>query len=268
MKGFNQEKQIDTHIVKRKRGSIKKERVLSVVKPVGKYLSYVLAILVLIYIFFYSPFFTIKKIDINDLENIDGNEIVTDFLVLKGQNFFLTDLTDLRAKAIKDYAFIDNIYTEKVFPNRVVINVREKEPFISVENEEGCFLLDYSGFVLLEANCSNLKSNYSVKEVIGEDLNNMEFVPNSQSSFFKAKEIHMILNVLEHYDYSTRKIEIKNQVVTFYLHDDVFIVFSFSEDIDIQLKRLVVVQNRIDYDNIAFKSLDLRYERPILESID
>ncbi len=268
MKGFNQEKQIDTHIVRRKRGAIKKERVLTLVRPVGKHLSYILAILVLAYIFFYSPLFTIKEIDINELENIDGNEVVSDFWILKGENFFLTDLTDLRSKAIKDYAFIENIYTEKVFPNRVVINVREKEPFISVENEDGCFLLDRSGFVLLESGCSNLKSNYSVKEVVGEDLNNIEFVPNSQSSFFKAKEIFMVTNVLDYYDYRVRKVEVENQVAHFYLHDDTEMIFSFSEDIDTQLRRFIVVQNRIDYDNIAFKSLDLRYERPILESSD
>lgn len=266
MKALTQEKQIDTQIIRKKRGAIKKERLLTILKPSAKVLSYVLAVAFLVYLLFYSPFFVIERIEVNNLENIDGDELVLDFLPLKGQNFFMADPSDLRSQAIKNYAFIENIYTEKVFPNRVVISVREKEPFFSVENEEGCFLLDRKGFVLLEAGCSDIKSNYTVKEIVGEDLNNIDFVLNSQSSFFNAKEIFTIIAVLDYYNYAVRQIEVENQVAHFYLHDDTKMIFSFSEDVDIQLRRLVVVQNRVDYDNIAFKSLDFRYERPILKS--
>jgi hypothetical protein len=42
--------------------------------------------------------------------------------------------------------------------------------------------------------------------------------------------------------------------------------FSMSEDIDTQLERFIAVANKIKSDNLEFKSIDLRFERPVLKN--
>jgi cell division septal protein FtsQ len=262
---MKEEKQIDIEILKRKKSSLRRERLISVFKQRLKFLVYVPFFLIFIFLFFCSPFFKIKEIEVNELSYIDEDEIVNDFTSLENENFFLTDLTDLRAEVIKKYAFIENIYTEKVFPDKVLVHIREKEPFLVVSNDLGCYLLDKLGFVLLESDCSSLKSNYSVKEVLGEGFNNIDFIVNTQSNFYNAEKIYEIVSVLDYYGYNVKKIKIENQVATFELHDDRFFVFSFADDIDMQLKKFIVVKKKIDYDNMSFETIDMRYNRPVLK---
>ncbi len=264
MKDLSREKQIDLEILKRKKNTLRRERFFSILKQRFRFLIYVPFFLIFIYIFLYSPLFLIKKIEVNDLSYLDASEISEDFDVLEGKNFFLTDLSDLRAEVIKKYAFIENIYTEKVFPNRVLVHVREKEPFFVVNTDKGCFLLDKTGFVLSEAECSFLKSTYSVKEVLGIDLNNIDFVPNTRSNFYNAEQVYEIISVLDYYGYNVKMLEIENQVVKLELHDGRFFVFSFTDDIEKQLKRFIIVKKKIDYENMSFESVDMRYQRPVL----
>lgn len=264
MKDFSQEKQIDAQLLRRKRSALKRERIYCFFKEKLKFLIYVPFLLILIYFFFYSPFFLINEIEINELSYTNGGMILEDFEILENENFFLTELSDLREEAIQKHPFIENIYTEKVFPNRVIIHVREKEPHFVASNQEGCFLLDDLGFVLAQGECSDLKANYSVREVSGFDLNNIDFELNSQSNFYNAEKIAEIIRVLNYYGYNVKEVVIENQVAEFTLHDERLFVFSFANDIEKQLKRFIIVKKKIDYDNISFETIDMRYERPVL----
>ena len=265
MKDFSQERKIDSQILRKKQRRLKKDRLLSILKKKLKVFLYIPFLLIIAYLLFYSPFFLIKEIEVNELSYVDRGEIVKNFEVLKNENFFLTDLSDLRAKAIKEYPFIENVYTEKIFPNKVVVHVREKEPEFVVNSEQGCFLIDKVGFVLFEDECSYLKSNYSAKEIVGEDLNNIDFVLNTQSNFYNAEKIFEIVNVLSYYGYSVKGVNIENQVLNFELYDERSFIFSFAADMEKQLRRFIIVKKKIDYDNMSFESIDMRYQRPVLK---
>lgn len=265
MNTFSQKDEINTELFKKKKNSLRRERLLSIFKKRLKIFKYIPLIALLYYLFFLSPLFIIKNIETNNLKYIDGENIVSDFMILKGENFFLTDLTDLRTEVIKNYAFIESIYTEKLFPDRIIIHVREKEPFAVVSNEQGCYLLDRFGFVLLESDCGSLKSNYSVKEVVGQDLNNIEFMVNSQSNFYNIENIYKIIQVLDYYNYNVKTIALDGQRAEFILHDERVLIFSFVDDIEIQLKRFIIVNRKIEIENMSFESIDIRYQRPVLK---
>ncbi len=265
MKDFSQEKKIENQILRKKKRKLKRERLLSILKQKFKFFIYLPLALIIAYLLFYSPFFVIKEIEINELSYVNQGKILADFEVLENENFFLTDLASLRTQVIKEHAFIENIYTEKVFPNKVVVHVREKEPEFVVNNEQGCFLIDKVGFVLLEDGCSDLKTNYSAKEIFGDDLNNIDFVVNTQSNFYNAEKIFEVINVLNHYGYTVKEVNIENQVLKFELYDDRSFIFSFASDLQKQLKRFIVVKKKIDYDNMDFESIDMRFQRPVLK---
>lgn len=257
MEKNSQEKQIDVEIAKRKKKKLKRKINFS-------FLKYVLLLFVLIFILFYSPLFLIREIRINNLKYIDEDNIVFEFEELLGENFFLADLSALRQEVVKNYSFIQNIYTEKVFPNSLVIHIREKSPFVFLNNEQGCFLLDNVAFVLLQGDCVDLGTNYSAVEVVGEDLNNIEFVVNTQSNFYNVEKIDKILEVLNYYDLNVKLVTINGQSGEFVLFDDSVIVFSFVEGVDTQLKRFIIVREKMEVEGLLFETLDLRYERPVL----
>ncbi len=264
MNNLSQEKQIDAVLLRKKKKSLKKERANSFVRKILKIVKILLPLGALVYVLLYSPLFVISELETNDLSYIGSEEIISEFEGLKGKNFFLTDLSYIRGEVIKKYAFIERVYTEKIFPNKILINIREKEPAFVVSNDIGCFLLDSDGFVLLEGDCNFLKSNYSVKEVFGKDLNNIEFVPNTQSSFYNAKYLYEILNVMEYYGYRVKIIEFENHMAELELHDSRLFTFSFLDDIDVQLKRLIIITKKTQAEEMPFKSIDLRYQRPVL----
>jgi cell division septal protein FtsQ len=264
MNEFFQKRNIDVEISKKKKNWLKRERFVSVFKQRFKFLKYLIIFFVFYALLFYTPFFLIKNIEINEVKYIDEDALVYDFEALLGENFFLVDLTPSRLDAISKYAFIDNIYTEKLFPNTVIVHVREKEPFAVVSNDQGCFLLDREGFVLLESDCAFLKSNYSVKEVVGSDLNNIDFAVNAQSNFYNIEKIFKVVNVLDYYGYNVKTVLIEGQQIEFLLFDETSFFFSFLGDIDVQLKRFIIVKKKIDMEEIAFKSVDMRYQRPVL----
>lgn len=264
MNNLLQEKQIDAVLLNRKKRFLKKGRANSFIKKILKILKSIAPIILLVYLLFFSPLFVISDLKTNELNYIKSKDIISEFEILYGENFFLTDISSLRGEVIKKHPFIERVYTEKIFPNKILINIREKEPAFVVNKEKGCFLLDRYGFVLLEEDCNFLKSNYSVKEVFGKDLNNIEFIVNAQSSFYNAKYLYDIISVLEYYGYRVKSIESQNHMATFELHDNRFLVFSFLDDIDIQLKRLIIINKKIQVEEMLFKSIDLRYQRPVL----
>ncbi len=264
MQEFSQEKKIDLEILKRKRKVLKKGKTNYFVKRVLKMFKLLLPLSLLAYLLFYSPFFVLSEMETNNLKYIDADEVLSDFEILKGENFFLTDLSVLRTDVIKKYAFVERVYTEKVFPDRVLINIREKEPYFLANNSQGCFLLDKEGFVLLQGDCNILKSNHSVKELFGTDLDNIDFKVNTQSNFYNAKYIYEIVNILDYYGHNVKTVEVEEHMANFELHDSKTFIFSLLDDIEIQLKRLVVIVKKLEADEMVFKSIDLRYQRPVL----
>ncbi len=264
MKDLSAQRKIEAQILRKKKKGIKRERFFGAIKQKSQFLVYIFFLVFLAYLLFYSPLFFINRVEVNELRYMDENEVKRDFEFLKGENFFLTDLSELREQVIKNYAFIENIYTEKVFPSGILVHIREKEPQFVAKNEQGCFLLDESGFVLLEGECTFLKANYSVREISGSDLENIDFFVNSQSNFYNAERIFEVINVLNYYGYSVKEVFVENQVAEFRLHDDRFFIFSFANNLDIQLKRFIIVKTHLDNENISFESIDFRYQRPVL----
>jgi cell division septal protein FtsQ len=259
------ERQIDQELLKKKRGFLRKERIGYVFKRILKNLKYLFIIGLLVYVLFYSPLFVIREIEINNLSYTNKEAVLADFDVLKNRNFFLTDISELREKVIKKYPFVENVFTEKIFPSSVNVEVTEKEPFVLVTNDDGFYMLDREGFVLVEGEYEYLRLNYESIDIVGSDLNNIEFHENSPSNFYNVVKIHDVVNVLNHYNYGVKKLNVENQRLDVELQSDSVFVFSLLDDIDVQLKRLIVVLQKIRSENMDFETIDLRYERPVLK---
>ena len=77
-------------------------------------------------------------------------------------------------------------------------------------------------------------------------------------------EVGKIVKVVETFNYKIKRIVLNKEIVELYDESDRVFRFTISADIDIQLKRFIVVAGKINSEEMDFSSLDLRFERPVM----
>jgi hypothetical protein len=92
----------------------------------------------------------------------------------------------------------------------------------------------------------------------------LDFQEATYSSFYFLDKISEVKNVVEYYGYQIDNFVLQDQILTVNLFDGKSIIISFSQDLDIQLKRLIIITGEMSSSNTKFTKMDLRYERPIL----
>ncbi len=107
-------------------------------------------------IMIYSPFFNIKKIEVNGLKRINQSEIIDNvmimtnyknFLIIPKNNYFTVDLNEVNDILKQKYP-IQKITTQKVFPNKLKIDIEEKISKVIYDNGKTYSYLDESGKVV------------------------------------------------------------------------------------------------------------------------
>lgn len=170
-------------------------------------------ILILIYCFFYAPWFNISEIEYKNIKNISPISITENYIKpkLNGYNYlffrqlniFNFNKNSLIENLLNDYSF-DSILIEKKLPNKIIISINEKKPALIYQSNIK-YYIDENGII--------------TKMLSDEELNNEENLPLinnlsneetkiGQQLFSKEKldNIITIINLTKNYD----KINIKN----------------------------------------------------------
>jgi len=134
-----------------------------------------IALFILFSTFTFQNKFTIKKFEIKEIK-IENNNILEDqelikfFSFLYGKNIIFLNSYDLK-KIINQKSFIQKIEIKKIFPDKIVIKVFEKEPIaIIVDNSQQKFylgkkidlinyrkILKYKNLPIIEGELKNFK---------------------------------------------------------------------------------------------------------------
>lgn len=119
-------------------------------------ISIIVLIVFLLYIFFFSAFFQIKEFTIEGLNRVKHENIqklVDDYryknslFVFSKNNFWLFSPKKLQQIIEHNYRF-DNLEIKKKFPNKIKIQIQEKEPIISWLTGNFCYHLDNTGLAI------------------------------------------------------------------------------------------------------------------------
>jgi hypothetical protein len=78
------------------------------------------------------------------------------------------------------------------------------------------------------------------------------------------EEVGKIVKVVETFNYRINRIVLNKEIVELYDDSDRVFRFTISADIDIQLKRFIVVAGKINSEEMDFSFLDLMFERPVM----
>lgn len=104
----------------------------------------------------YSPFFKIKNVEIIGLKRINNQEITENvimmanyknLLIIPKNNYFTVDLNEINDILKQKYP-IQNITTQKIFPNKLKIDIEEKISKIIYDNGKTYSYLDEYGRVV------------------------------------------------------------------------------------------------------------------------
>lgn len=117
-------------------------------------------VFLIVYFFFFSQFFLIKKIEIegnknilsgNIKETINNNIFQSVLGLIPGNNFFLNKNEEIETALLNKFSEIKSVEVNKKFPNLLKIKITEKNPLIIWCRLEDCYYIDNNGTAFLSA---------------------------------------------------------------------------------------------------------------------
>lgn len=224
-------------------------------------------------------FFNLEKVEVGRVDgtklvNVSGSAIEISILdKFEERKLPFLSISEVTKLVDKSSPYIRYSSVEKIFPDTLKVQITERIPFIIVESAGKCSILDPEGVVVEQyivgsedtsvSDCNALNETKSLPILTSDDVK-AEFKLSEKSSFYDIEKILLVVRALESRDYEVNSIRLELGVYTLGLEGDRQVVFSNKQDTEIQVKRLLLVLEQLDIDDLEFKTLDIRYERPVL----
>lgn len=220
----------------------------------------------------------IKKYEIYDLDGNNVQELAVYPEIEKyfqeniyEQNFFLFSPLTTRKDMYLDIARLESVRIEKVVPNKVVLFIEAYDSkYGAFLKNERCAILSPNG-VVLERVCEDL-DEVCCEEYSSE--NSLIFFSSTDveiSTFNEEKdrllileEVEKIVRVVEAFKYEIKSIILTNNILEVIDQEGRIFRFTIADDIDVQLKRFILVVGKIKAEYMEIGTLDLRFVRPVM----
>lgn len=202
----------------------------------------------------------------SELVNVSKSAVFEKINYLSDIKYLSLDSENLERDVKSVSAFIDTVFIFKDLPNKITILIVEKVPTISLEiDNKKCVLLDETGFVLRvdEANCTEQLVQYKTI-LVTSDTPKVEFNVDSVSNYNQLFLITKSLKILYSIEIPVVRIEIKDNIAKFISTKNKTYTISFNQELEPQLARLMAVVSELEKKGYKFKSIDLRFKRPVL----
>jgi cell division septal protein FtsQ len=217
---------------------------------------------------------SIKSYTLTDMDGLivpqDVQEQVSKYMEenLMGKNYFMFSSNTYEQGLKNAIPYIKDVRIEKLIPNKLEIFVSVYSPVCSAYlKEDKCYLLSSEGYILNQI-CTDDTQNCCTK--YAEDNSLYVFsspsVSISGSQLLIMEDISKIVKIVQTYKYTIARISLDNSEIVVTLDSGQFFNFTTSQDLDTQLTRFVAVVNDVKSDNLEFKSIDFRFERPVLKN--
>lgn len=101
-----------------------------------------------------SPLFKLEKIEVEGNSKVTNEEIINLSKIQKGNNIFLVNNNSVINK-IKENSYIENVKIKKLLPDRIVIEVEERQATYALKYEEKYIYINNQGYILEIAESTN-----------------------------------------------------------------------------------------------------------------
>lgn len=134
-------------------------------------------------------FFPIKKIEVSTGKNISKKEITKELSVLYETNLMALNIEKINS-LINDYEFIENASLKKVYPDKIIIEIKEREIIAIVNNNKDKFFISRDNKLLKFNNdiandkLPNVFGDYKKFVKFYEDLGFLNFNLNNIKAYY------------------------------------------------------------------------------------
>ncbi|PKN02758.1 hypothetical protein CVU76_01855 [Candidatus Dojkabacteria bacterium HGW-Dojkabacteria-1] len=184
---------------------------------------------------------------------------------IKGKNIFLVTPSEVEEKLNEYNGFVKSINVEKRIPSTLYIQIEEYEPKFLGYASQRCKLFSEEGVRIVEI-CKECEEECVQYTDIYPSIyiSSNSSLENSRKLIY-TEEIVKGLEILKVFGYEIISIDILNGIARFEGIDNHIFIFDISENLEIQLNRMYIVGKKINDENMNFRSLDLRFERPVMK---
>ncbi len=190
-----------------------------------------------------------------------------------GENFFILSPGELNKELVSNISYIKSADVKKSLPNKLEIFVEIYTPeLLSVLNTDQCYVLSSEG-IMLERVCEGEANDCCMAYVetnklylltsSSVDISKLE---NGKEKLLVMDSISKVIKIVNSLGYDIKTVTLSGDILEIKLTSDNIVRFSVDEDLDTQLERFVIVAGKIKSDKIKFKSLDVRFERPVIKN--
>lgn len=161
-----------------------------------KYIFFVLCLVTLVYLIFFSPVFAISEVIVEGASNVSKDELSN--MIPKGKNIFLFKSHNLENEIIQKFPQIESAQIYRGIPNAVKIIVSERDSKLVWQSAERKYLISSQGEITKEiapsvtSELPLVADKKNIPVVPGNQLvspNFVAFVNNIYSTFFTAVNI-------------------------------------------------------------------------------
>lgn len=199
------------------------------------YIGIILGVVMIL--LFTMPIFRVQAIEVSANHYYTSDEIIEASGIKIGQHIF--DLNEMNAtKSLEQLPYISQVHIMRKLPNKVILNVEEKAPYVYVKFKGNHLCLNRQGKVI-EQSQEKYHAIPTVKGIYFNSFKKDETLPIlNQDSWFVLQEI---MESLEKYDYVTKIKEIDiTDLDEIYLYiDRLNVIMGKIEDFDEKLEVLI-----------------------------
>ncbi len=180
------------------------------------------------------------------------------------QNFFIVNPDDIKDKILEN-TYVKNVEVEKVFPNKLNVDIEEYIPFVILETEDaGCKIFSKEGEFLEykeEIDCETLAAEERAVYFTGGSDKIVE--ENGKEYFYFADDLYDISKVLDKFNIDIVSASIDQSILNIST-GSMNIVLDTNQELKTEYARLLIVLEELESMSMKPKSIDVRFERPVL----
>ncbi len=207
-----------------------------------------------------SSYFKIKKIEVEGNNYYQDSDIKEQLVDISGTNIFEVNIKEVEEKLVENLLWLKEVKLNKVFPDKVIIRVIERNPYIKIAYRNKLYLVDDEGVILDEIDKDELEK---YKELILVN-NVVDYYPEigekiAKKNALSCGKIYLIL------DCKLKK-EIKEARLTDNIYGDIVfltfenkeIIFGSSDKIVQKCEVLKQIIKQLEKEEYKYDTIDLR----------
>lgn len=197
--------------------------------------------------------------DLKNVSSFDLDSSLSDFI---GKNIFVVNPNELIEGIYTNLGFVKKASVKKILPNTLRISIEEHTPLYIGYSSNRCLLFSDTGD-LIEEICKDCENDCTgeASQMVHIKSNSV-IESNGKLIFFE--EIFKVNNLLTEFNYKISSLSIEDGIAVFKDTMNHTFTFDLSNRLDTQLARMYLIGSKINEDVIQFTTLDLRFERPVM----